>query len=225
VSYFVKVTQNKFGRKMFRGEYEANKAIYEACPDFCPRPIAWGVYESVPNTYFFLSSFIDMVDDLPDLHRFPQKVAQMHKKAMAPDGKYGFHVQDMCALLPMYVTKSSSWETFFQEYMRHFMAAEKLAQGTASEDMKRLEGVTLNRIIPRLCRPLETGGREIEPRLLHSDLWDGNAAIDAETENPIVFDSSCFYGHNECKQHSAKYASRLKLTKCSRTWSLEVSAT
>lgn len=201
VSYFLKVTQNRFGRKMFLGEYHAQKAIHDACPDFCPRPIAWGLYKTVPNAYFFLSCFIDMVDELPDLHRFPEKVAQMHKRAKAPDGKYGFHVQDMCALLPMYVTKTDSWEEFFHNYMRHFMAAERFAQGDPSEEMGRLEQIFLQRIVPRLCRPLETGPRQIEPRLLHSDLWDGNAAIDAETDNPIIFDSSCFYGHNECKSY------------------------
>ncbi|KAI1852576.1 hypothetical protein JX265_003058 [Neoarthrinium moseri] len=196
-SYFVKATQNKFGKKMFRGEYESAKAIHDACPDFCPPPIAWGTYQSVPNTYFFLSGFIDMLDDLPDLGLFPQKLAEMHMKAIAPDGMYGFHVQTMTALLPQYVTKSASWEEFFTGYMRHLMMAETFAQGPLSDELNRLETVFLERIIPRLCRPLETGGRSIEPRLLHSDLWDGNAAIEAETENPIIFDPSCFYGHNE----------------------------
>ncbi|THV98932.1 hypothetical protein D6D27_01240 [Aureobasidium pullulans] len=210
VSYFLKVSQNKFARKMFRGEYESQKAIYEVCPDFCPRPITWGVYQTVSDAYFFLSEFIDMVDELPDLHQYPQKVAQMHKKGLAPDGRYGFHVQDMCALLPMYVTKSDSWEDFFSKYMRHFMLAEKIGQGPASKELERLERIFFDRIIPRLCRPLETGGREIKPRLVHSDLWDGNSAIDAQTENPIIYDSSCFYGHNEydlgvwrCPRHRA----------------------
>ncbi|THW12883.1 hypothetical protein D6D24_06342 [Aureobasidium pullulans] len=131
VSYFLKVSQNKFARKMFRGEYESQKAIYEVCPDFCPRPITWGVYQTVSDAYFFLSEFIDMVDELPDLHQYPQKVAQMHKKGLAPDGRYGFHVQDMCALLPMYVTKSDSWEDFFSKYRDG-------AGGRANDDLQMI---------------------------------------------------------------------------------------
>lgn len=65
-------------------------------------------------------------------------------------------------------------------FMKHIMAAEKLAQGPASEEQLRLESVFFERIIPRLIRPLETGGRQIQPRLVHSDLWDGNAAVNVE---------------------------------------------
>lgn len=33
------------------------------------------------------------------------------------------------------------------------------------------------------------------------DLWDGNVQIDIDTEEPIIFDSCAFYGHNE-SQHA-----------------------
>jgi len=33
---------------------------------------------------------------------------------------------------------------------------------------------------------------------ISGDMWYGNAATDIATEEPIVFDSSAFYGHNEC---------------------------
>ncbi|RYO97455.1 hypothetical protein DL764_007305 [Monosporascus ibericus] len=55
----------------------------------------------------------------------------------------------------------------------------------------------IQKVIPRLLRPLQTGGRIIKPTLCHGDLWDGNIQIDVETKQPILFDSCCFYGHNE----------------------------
>ncbi|PMD22234.1 hypothetical protein NA56DRAFT_670370 [Hyaloscypha hepaticicola] len=161
-SYYIKATQNRFGLKMFHGEYESSKAIYDVCPDFIPEPIAYGTFASIPNTHFYLSQFIDMADELPDIDTFPEKLAELHKKATS--SQYGFHYQTMTALLPLY----------------HIMAAEKLAQGPASEEQLRLESVFFERIIPRLIRPLETGGRQIQPRLVHSDLWDGNAAVNVE---------------------------------------------
>ena len=182
---------------MFHGEYESSKAIYDVCPDFIPEPIAYGTFASIPNTHFYLAQFIDMADELPDIDTFPEKLAELHKKATS--SQYGFHYQTMTALLPLYVTQTESWEEFFANFMKHLMAAEKLAQGPASEEQLRLESVFFDRIIPRLIRPLETGGRQIQPRLVHSDLWDGNAAVNVETEAPVIFDPSCFYAHNECK--------------------------
>lgn len=197
VSFFLKVTRNRFGMMMVRGAYEGSKAIYSSCPDLCPPPIGWGLYESDTRTYFMLSEFVDMVDDLPDMHAFTRRLAEMHTMAIAPDGKYGFHVQVMCALLPIFVGKSESWEQFYTKYMKHLFAAETRAQGKPTEEMERLIKSLFDRIIPRLVRPLETGGRNIKPSLVHSDLWDGNAGMHSETDEPLIFDPSCFYGHNE----------------------------
>ena len=56
-----------------------------------------------------------------------------------------------------------------------------------------------DKVVPRLLRPLETGGRSIRPSLIHGDLWHGNAETDAETGEPVIFDAASFYAHNECK--------------------------
>ena len=57
----------------------------------------------------------------------------------------------------------------------------------------------ITKVIPRLLRPLETGGRQIRPVLVHSDLWDGNASTNRLSGMPVVFDAACIYGHNERK--------------------------
>lgn len=197
VSFFLKVTRNRFGKKMVRGAYEGSKAIYTSCPGLCPPPLGWGQYKSDSRAYFVLFDFIDMVDDLPDAHTLTQRLAEMHRTSVAPDTKFGFHVQVMCALLPIYVTKSNSWEYFYTKYMQHLFHAERRAQGEPDEQLHRLTKSLFERIIPRLIRPLETGGRGIQPRLVHSDLWDGNAGLNSETGEPLIFDPSCFYAHNE----------------------------
>ena len=59
--------------------------------------------------------------------------------------------------------------------------------------------------MPRLLRPLENKkyGRSVKPVLLHGDLWIGNASWEEkgikEEGNCVLFDSSAFYGHNECQ--------------------------
>ncbi|KUI56204.1 Protein-ribulosamine 3-kinase, chloroplastic [Cytospora mali] len=182
---------------MMRGAFVGSNAIYKACPDIFPKPIGWGQYESDPKAYFVLFNFVDIVAGVPDMHAYPRRLAEMHIQGIAPDGKYGFHVEVMCAFLPIYVEKHESWEEFYTKYMQHLFIAEKRAQSEPSTEMERLTRSLFDRIIPRLIRPLETGGREIKPRLLHSNLWDGNAGVHPETEEPSIFDPSCFYGHNE----------------------------
>lgn len=64
-------------------------------------------------------------------------------------------------------------------------------------EFESLKTITLEKIIPRLLRPLETGGRSIKPCLIHSDLWLGNCMPDAHTGRIMIFDSCAYWGHNE----------------------------
>ncbi|KAH9896159.1 Fructosamine kinase-domain-containing protein [Xylariomycetidae sp. FL2044] len=195
-SYFLKVTDYKSGAIMYRSEFESLQAIYEAMPGFCPRWIGWGHYASDPGVHFLLSSFVDMFDEPPDLVLLPKTLAQLHMKAIAPDGKYGWHAPMIGGQLPVCLAKSDSWEEFFVRYLRFWFRAEEVAQGPRPPVMEELVIALFQRIIPRLLRPLETGGRDIVPTILHTDLWDGNVAV-GETGLPIIFDPCSFYGHNE----------------------------
>ncbi len=71
----------------------------------------------------------------------------------------------------------------------------------------------LRRVIPELLGPLI-----IQPVLLHGDLWvgdysqrnpykmlltvvpqSGNTGIDRSTQEPVIFDPSSYFGHNEAE--------------------------
>ncbi|MCJ1234324.1 hypothetical protein MMC14_002283 [Varicellaria rhodocarpa] len=52
-------------------------------------------------------------------------------------------------------------------------------------------------VIPRLLRPLETGGRSVKPCLIHSDLWPGNVKPNAHDDKLCIFDACTYWGHNE----------------------------
>jgi protein-ribulosamine 3-kinase len=64
--------------------------------------------------------------------------------------------------------------------------------------MRRMHQIMLDKVIPRLLRPLETGGHQIKPRIVHGDMWDGNTSVDANTDLAVIFDASGSYAHNEC---------------------------
>lgn len=52
-------------------------------------------------------------------------------------------------------------------------------------------------VIPALLDPLQSHGRILKPCLVHGDLWEENAGVNIDTQQPVVFDPSCMYAHNE----------------------------
>ena len=178
------------------GEFASMTAIHRAVPSFAPTPIAWGTYKSDPNIHFYLSSFDQMSDGLPDIQRFSARVAEMHRKGKSPNGKFGFHCTTYQGLLPQDNTWTDTWEEFYINGMKHMLQLEEESQGP-SDELKQLSEAMYQKVIPRLLRPLETGGRKIEPCLVHGDLWYGNATTDLESGEPLIFDACCFYAHNE----------------------------
>ena len=90
----------------------------------------------------------------------------------------------------------SSWEEFFLISLKWILEKEEESQGHDVE-LSSLKQALFEKVVPRLLRPLETGGNRIEPRLVHGDLWDGNCSTDVETNMPIIFDATSTYAHNE----------------------------
>lgn len=92
---------------------------------------------------------------------------------------------------------SDTWEDFFLNGMKHMFSLNLERAGPCQEFQNLIPGL-LQKVILRLLRPLETGGKSITPALVHGDLWFGNAVL-AENFAPIVYDPSSFHAHNECK--------------------------
>ena len=85
--------------------------------------------------------------------------------------------------------------------MRQLMTIIEQSQGPDVE-LRMLFDQMISKAIPRLLRPLETGGRQIKPSLVHGDLYSGNVSVDAMTGGPILYDATCLYAHNECELYA-----------------------
>lgn len=180
---------------MVAQEFASMKLLYDALPDLVPKPIAHGTYAANPNIHFFMSEFVEMTDDVPD-PSFMESIAELHIKAISPNGKFGFSVPSFQRTVPQYTEWNDSWEEFFSNSLKHVFELEEKTHGPDKE-LKTLETAILQKVVPRLLRPLETGGRTIRPRLIHGDIWDGNASTKAADESPVLFDASCIYAHHE----------------------------
>ena len=181
---------------MVFGEFFSTRALHTAIPDAVANPIGWGTYASDSHVHFFLCSFVDMTNDLPEIEAFTANIAELHRTTHSPFNMYGFMVPTVQGTIPQYTTWTDSWEDFFLESFKQVVVAEERAQGQDPEIQGLIEPI-ISKVIPRLLRPLETGGRKIRPVLVHGDLWDGNASTSIDTGTPVIFDASCIYAHNE----------------------------
>jgi protein-ribulosamine 3-kinase len=172
------------------------KALYGVMPDLVPKPIATGHYADDHDKWFFLCAFHDMVDDVPDVEEFSSMIAELHKRGVSPDGKFGFPVPTYGGRLPMIYPVTDTWEDLFVQVMNTTFDVEELTQGP-DDDMQMLRKGIMDKVLPRLLRPMETEGRKLVPRLVHSDLWHGNVGVDVNTNLPVIFDALALYAHNE----------------------------
>ena len=204
-SFFIKVISRDVGKQMMHSEYECTKSIYDLQPDFVPKPIAWGSYETIPDTHFYLCEFREMLDDMPDPHKFTARLASLHQNSGSPTGKFGFHMTTYNGNLPQLGGWEDSWEAYFTKSLRLALDLEIEAKGPDSE-FDTLIPVLFDKVIPRLLRPLESDGRSVKPCLVHGDLWFANSGIDITTDKSLVFDACSFYAHNESKNRRRKLA-------------------
>ncbi|ESZ91086.1 hypothetical protein SBOR_8519 [Sclerotinia borealis F-4128] len=151
---------------------------------------------SAPDIHFFCCELINMTDEIPEMQAFTSALAELHLKGISPNGKYGFSVPTYKGTIPQYTDWHETWEESYYHSMKWFMYAEEKSQGVDKEMQELCQGI-LDKVIPRLLRPLETEGRQIQPRLIHGDLWAGNTSWNIDTNTPIIYDSAALYAHNE----------------------------
>lgn len=183
---------------MVTGEFIAMQRIHTVNPDFVPCPIGWGTYDSVKDVHFLVCEFRDMETKLPDVEPFARSMAELHKDATSPNGKFGFDCLTYHGNVPIEHGWHDSWEQYFTQTTRALLETEQATRGR-DDTISRLTQPFFEKVVVRLLRPLETSGGSIKPSLIHGDLWHGNAATDARTGKPIIFDAAGFYAHNECK--------------------------
>lgn len=144
-----------------------------------------------------------MTDDIPEIQAFTETLAELHTKGVSPNGKYGFEVPTYKGTIPQYTEWHDTWEESFHHSLKWFILAEEKSQGPDEEMQQLCQGV-LEKVVPRLLRPLETGGRQIQPRLIHGDIWAGNASTNIDTNLPVIYDGACLYAHNESEYCNAE---------------------
>ncbi|MCE8162844.1 MAG: fructosamine kinase family protein [Candidatus Moeniiplasma glomeromycotorum] len=183
--FFVKVN-NFSDLSRFEYEKESMLAINEAVPETAPRPLVLGNLPS--GGKFLVVNFIEgnwgdrlKVENQKLLAR---SLAQLHQKK-SPNEKFGFHIGKNNQW-------KDNWATFFLE--NRWQPLWKRVLGKYSEDQELKKWGTLigEKVIPDLLNNLA-----VEPVLIHGNLifdaWD----INSHTNQPWLFDTYSYFGHNE----------------------------
>ena len=180
------------------GEFTSVTTIHKVVPDLIPAPRGWGKFKAgSPDTYFFLSDFVDMeVSAAPDPILFTKHVAEMHLKGTSPNGMFGFPVTTCDGKMPHTVEWESSWAVFFAKLIRGVLKLDIETNGPSPELEAAAEQV-VTKVIPRLCGVLQSEGRQIKASLIHGDLWSGNVGTKKDTGAIVLYDAGSYYAHNE----------------------------
>lgn len=125
-------------------------------------------------------------------------LARLHRDSVSPTGMFGFPVPTYKGHAPVNNEWCDRWEDWFARQFRMDVQFEQSVRG-ADPEMDGLLEEFVAKVIPRLLRPLQAGGRSIKPGLVHTDIWHGNIHRDRASQEPIVFDACCVYGHHESK--------------------------
>ncbi|KAK7991455.1 hypothetical protein PG988_000249 [Apiospora saccharicola] len=97
----------------------------------------------------------------------------LHQESFSPTGKFVFHTTTYWRPPAMVNGWTDSWEEYFTRQFRSDAAYAQRVLGP-NPDLEKPTDSFVEKLIPRLLRPLQTGGRSIKPSLCHGDLWDGN---------------------------------------------------
>jgi fructosamine-3-kinase len=114
------------------------------------------------------------------------QLAAMHRVTAE---KFGWQRDNTIGATPQINTLDDDWLEFWRERRLGF----QLQLAAKNSAPRRL--LTQGERLLEDCAPL-FAGREIQPALLHGDLWGGNAGFDG-SGMPVIFDPAVYYGDRE----------------------------
>ncbi|EGY22787.1 uncharacterized protein VDAG_04225 [Verticillium dahliae VdLs.17] len=186
----------KYPTVMMEGEFNSTTAMHNLVPDFVPKPYGWGRFAATPRVYFFVMEFLNMRPTMPNPVVFCHLIAEVHQKSVSPNGMFGFPVPTCQGRIIQGNVWTSSWRECYHALITEAYDEAMKINGPWAEFEAAF--ARLRRyVIPALLDPLQSHGRILKPCLVHGDLWEENAGVNIDTQQPVVFDPSCMYAHNE----------------------------
>lgn len=180
--YFLKLNEAS-ALNMFLKEADALKMIATMNTINTPSVIDVGSFE---NNSYLLMDFIDSkTPSNQDMALLGKQLANLHLNTFKT---FGFNSDNYIGTLPQSNTKHQNWVDFYME--------ERLAPQLKLAVQKQLLSPT--EVPNTSTMKLKTADifKEVQPSLLHGDLWSGNFLI-SKDGTPYLIDPATYYGHSE----------------------------
>lgn len=165
-SFFIKLTGTDVGKHVAHAEFVAMSRLHEYIPESTPKPIGWGSFANKPDQCFYMCDFKDLVgDSLPSPRDFCTQIAAMHMASQADQANpdmFGYEHVTCDGPVVMPNTWSLSWEAHFLQKLKDTFVLDEQVHGEC-DDYAIIKPILYDKVIPRLLRPLETGGNSIKP--------------------------------------------------------------
>lgn len=181
--YFLKVNSNNNAHTMFLAEMTGLKAIAKTETIKTPKVFTCGTYN---NSSFLLMEYIESISPSDnDFELLGNQLALLHK---VTQNDFGFDENNFIGSLPQSNQKHMSWADFYLQ--ERIIPQIHLA---LSNNLLSSKEVPSRQNMDRVCKELFY---DINPSLLHGDLWNGNFLI-ASDGTPYLIDPAVYYGHYE----------------------------
>ena len=183
--FFLKYNQNALSSDMFDTEAKALLSIADSGAIKTPKIIYQGVFH---KTAYLILEFIETVSftNAEAMFAFGEQLGRLH--AIKQD-YFGWEYDNYIGTLSQKNPMSSSWSEFYINNRLETQIALALDNGY-------LSSITNSKLIDMFYKRTEQLLQNVNPSLLHGDLWGGNFIIDKQGI-PYLIDPASYYGHSE----------------------------
>ncbi|MBD2137752.1 fructosamine kinase family protein [Anabaena sp. FACHB-1237] len=181
LTYFVKLNQATQA-DMFLAEMLGLQTMYKTQSIRVPQPLCWGI---TGNYSYIVLEWLEMTGaNQQSWRKMGQNLAKMHQNIS--NKGFGWERNNTIGSTPQINIWQSNWIDFYVEYRLgyQFQLARRKGGNFPLQDK-------LLATIPELLK-----NHDVQPALVHGDLWGGNAGFTTDGE-PVIFDPATYFGDRE----------------------------
>ncbi len=181
ITYFVKLNQPSQAA-MFVAEALGLEQMFKTGTIRVPQPICWGTTD---NSSYIVMEWLEMGgSQTKSWLEMGQKLAALHKTTSQKG--FGWEMNNTIGSTPQINTWTDNWGKFYlQHRLGYQFQLAKRRGGSFPQQDKLLAAI-----------PEILSNHQVQPSLVHGDLWGGNAGCMISGE-PVIFDPATYFGDRE----------------------------